>query len=111
MPAEAPWEWLEMVDGAVMEFTVLRAEEGTAVFTRARDNVARESQMLRLHVSPSEKRTLPPYWDTNAQLLLATLRPMLLAEGALPRRIRLRKYGEGPSGRYGLEDLGRQTVV
>jgi hypothetical protein len=111
MAAEAPWEFLEMADGAVLELVVLRVETGVAFFTRRRDDAAREVPVLRLHVDPRTKATLPAYWDVGAQLLNATLGPMLTAEGALPRRVRLTKYGTGPAGRYGLVDLGRVAVA
>jgi len=100
-----PYEILELADGQSIEIRPIRWEIGKAEIQPRDGRPPKVIRILRVHVDPAEKPTLPHYWDITSQHLVAGLVGQLEARRGRPARYRITKHGEGPSARFTLEVL------
>jgi len=102
MELVSPFEILEMRDGEVREFTVLRWEEGTLTI-RPRYPGAPALKVvtgMRLFVPREDKPLGAPYWDVTSGTLRVQLKSIFETVPGPPWRLRIRKVGEAPKARF-----------
>jgi len=100
-----PFEFWDMESEETRIFKVLRYEEGS-VEIHPRYPGAPESKtirIMRLHLPPGIKNTLPSYWDITSKHLIAGLLPILQAPGLQDKTFTVTKFGVAPSARFSLE--------
>ncbi|MBX5321363.1 MAG: hypothetical protein QHH12_04940 [Candidatus Bathyarchaeota archaeon] len=100
----SPYEFLELKDGESVRLVVARFEEGLVTIHPRRKDAppVRTVKVLRLWLRPGFKVYGPPYWDVNAQTLVAQLKPLLprLIEEA--REFIITAHGNPPKKRYSI---------
>jgi len=100
-----PFEFWDMENEETRVFKVASYEEGS-VTIHPRYPGAPESKVIkimRLHLPPGIKTTLPSYWDLTSKHLIAGLLPILQAPGLEDKTFSVTKYGVAPSARFSLE--------
>jgi hypothetical protein len=85
-----PFEILELPPGGQITLRPVRWSHGKAVINPRDGRPPREIPVLRMHVPPADKKTLPGYWDITSGHLIAGLL------GDLEERTRQRAAGSGP---------------
>jgi len=104
---EGPYDILEMVDGEVREFTVLRWEEGDIVIHPRWPGAPPRKVVkgVRVYVRREDKPLGAPYWDITPGTLVVTLKEIFATQPGPPWRIRIRKVGEAPKARFEVQFL------
>jgi hypothetical protein len=99
-----PFEFLELRDGEGVRLAVAGWEEGLlTIHPRLRDAPAeRTVRVLRLRLKPGFKAYGPPYWDVNAQTLIAQLEPLLPGLAETGREFIITAHGNPPKKRYSI---------
>lgn len=96
-----PFEILELADGQVIAFSVVRWELGEmTIVPRWPGAAAKEIRVLRLWVSPGDKPIGLSYWDITSQTAIAQIVPLLQAPPGPPWKVQLRAYGVAPRKRF-----------
>jgi hypothetical protein len=97
-----PFEFLELRDGESIRLAIARFEEGlVTIHPRMRDAPpVRTVRVLRLWVKPGFKVYGPPYWDVNAQTLIAQLKPLLPSLVESGREFIITAHGNPLKKRY-----------
>lgn len=98
-----PFEILEMEDGQTKTLRVVKYREGR-MWLEPRDGRPRKQvQVLRVWVPPTDKPTIPPYWDITAKHLINGLLGYLETRGAGTHEFTITKQGKPPVARFRLE--------
>ncbi len=100
-----PFEILDLQDGEVAQFRVLRVETGDVPITPTRTRVTEIVPATRLHLPPGAKRTGLPYWDVTSKTLQAQLAGVDAGGGLVGRTVRITAFGVQPRKRFQLEVL------
>lgn len=95
-----PMEFLKLLDGRSVEFTVLRYEEGEGEANLPRPRPDGKVPVLRVHVKPTDRPMFPPYWDITAGRAKLSLRPMNNPNVHLGKRVKLTKHGVEPASAF-----------
>jgi hypothetical protein len=97
-----PFEFLELKDGESARLAIVRWEEGLlTIHPRMRDAPPeRTVRILRLWLKPGFKVYGPPYWDVNAQTLIAQLKPLLPSLAENGQEFIITAHGSPPKKRY-----------
>lgn len=98
-----PFEILEMADGETRAFGVTGWQLGKAPIQPRDGRPKKVVLILRVHVPPEDKATLPDYWDITAQHLAAGLHAYLERGKPWRHRFTITKHGEGARGRFTLQ--------
>jgi len=100
-----PFEFWDLEDQETRVVKVTRYEEGTIeIHPRYPGAPASKTvRVLRLHLAPGIKTTLPGYWDITSKHLIAALLPILQAPGLQEKTFTVQKFGVAPSARFSLE--------
>ncbi len=108
-PMARPYEILELSDGQAVELRPVRYELGRMTIEPRDGRPPKLIAVLRLHVRPEDKRTLPHYLDVTAAHLVAGLLPYL--EKLPPERWRFTatKHGREPRARFTLQVDGAEV--
>ena len=102
-PIPGPFEIMELADRETLTITPERWELGKAKITPRDGRPEKEIRILRLHVSPADKPTLPHYWDVTSAHLVAGLVGYLDAKSSKRLTFRITKQGTGPRARFTLD--------
>lgn len=102
---ESPFEILELADGQMVEFRILKWELGETVIHPRFPGAPAEKRInaLRVHVPPKFKALFPHYWDITSKTLIAQLLPYLEKRGFEKKTFRVRAHGVAPKKRFTLE--------
>jgi hypothetical protein len=98
-----PYDIMELKDGEVREFTILKLVEGEMVI-RPKYRPGPEEKRIRVwrvFVPRSDKAVGTDYWDITSQTLGYTLKGVVA--GGLPRRVRVKAVGFAPAKRFQVE--------
>lgn len=100
-----PFEFWDMESEETRVFKVDRYEEGSVTIHPRSPGSPSEKviKILRLHLPPGIKTTLPSYWDLTSKHLIAGLLPILQAPGLKDKTFTVTKYGVAPGARFSLE--------
>jgi len=98
-----PFEWLELANGESRTLRVERHELGSTVINPRDDRDPFEIPVLRVHVPPADKPTIPAYWDISAKHLIAGMLGYLDAAAGKLYTFRVTKRGQGPAARFTLD--------
>jgi hypothetical protein len=100
-----PYEYWDMADGETRKIRVLRWELGWATIQprEAPPGTVKRVQVLRLHLPPDIKPTIPHYWDISSNHLREALMPYLQAPDYTKKLFTITKYGVAPRARFTLE--------
>jgi hypothetical protein len=100
-----PYEYWDMKDGETRKIRVLRWELGwTTIQPREQPpGTTKRVRVLRLHLPPDIKPTLPYYWDISSNHLREALMPYLTQPGYEKYTYVITKYGVAPSARFTLD--------
>lgn len=104
-----PVELLEMIDQEVREFTVVKAVVGNIVIKPRFPGApaTKTVRTVRISVTREEKPIGVDYWDLTAGNLVAQVEPLVTGPGPFPRKMRLKKFGIGPTSRFMVTSLAR----
>jgi len=102
-PMSEPFEILELRDGETAVLVPVRWELGKATITPRDGRPPKEIRVLRVHVDPADKPTVPAYWDITSQHLIAALLPYLEQMPGHRWRFTIRKHGWDARARFRLE--------
>lgn len=99
-----PYEFWDMQDGETRVIRVERWELGYVDIQprEAPPGTLKRIQVLRLHLPPDVKPTLPHYWDISSNHLREALLPYLRAPDFQKREFTITKYGVAPRARFSL---------
>lgn len=97
-----PFEILELGDGETRTMSPVSWELGKAMISPRDGRPGKIVRVLRLHVSPAEKPTLPDYWDVTSAHLVAGLLPYLEQMPGRRWRFTITKYGLNEKSRFTL---------
>lgn len=99
-----PLEILDMADGQTITLTITRWEEGEATIHPRYPGAPTESviNVLRVHVPPDVKATVPLYWDITSKTLIAGLKSYLGRPGWKKRKYTITAIGVRPTKRFTL---------
>jgi Mg2+/citrate symporter len=100
-----PYDLLEMRDGQSLMFTVVDYRLGTMTIVPRGGQSKKMIYALRVHVDPSDKPTVPHYWDLTAGLLIAELWSLLEQSAGARRRFRITRTGVAERGRFTVESV------
>jgi len=109
MAVEEPFELLELYDGQVFTFQVVRWEEGRTTIYPPFAPGGKEIPVLRVYVNPEAQPVGLEYWDITSKTLIAQLRPYLVRPEYRQLEFTIRAYGEKPKKRFTVET--RSKVV
>lgn len=98
-----PFEILEMMDKEEITLRPLDFALGKAMIEPRDGQPPKMIRILRIHVSPDFKPTLPQYWDLTAQHLVAGLYPYFSRPGWKGRVFTIKKIGQAPRARFTLK--------
>ena len=100
-----PSDILDLADGQSITLKITSWEEGWTVI-HPKYPGAPESQrinVLRVHVPPPYKETVPDYWDITATRLIAGMKPYLTRPGFETLTFTITKHGIRPTARFTLK--------
>ena len=100
-----PVEFWDMEDGETRTVKVERYVEGWTYIAPRYPGAPEKKRVnvLRLHLQPGSKPTLPYYWDITSGHLAVGLRPHLARPDLADLSFTITKFGVAPRARFSLE--------
>ena len=99
-----PAEILDLADGATITLMIISWEEGKLLIHPKYPGAPEEQiiNVLRLHLKPGIKTTVPYYWDVTSKTLIAGMKPYLTKPGFDKLKYTITAHGVRPTKRFTL---------